>query len=133
MLGGNGGSMYDDDIYTREKARGLAQSSGQTELDYVHGDALWRVQYGCIGGVESDPYFSVHVVAASAEEACRIANKYNLDTYDSSDGDLTVLGVELVDHTVLICRFRLTPVAGDGAGGQTGDVEGETRPAPELC
>lgn len=26
---------------------------------------------------------------------------------------------------------RLTPVAGDGAGGQTGDVEGETRPAPE--
>lgn len=23
---------------------------------------------------------------------------------------------------------RLTPVAGDGAGGQTGDVEGETRP-----
>jgi len=26
---------------------------------------------------------------------------------------------------------RLTPVAGDGAGGQTGDVVGETRPAPE--
>ena len=27
--------------------------------------------------------------------------------------------------------IRLTPVAGDGAGGHTGDVEGETRPAPE--
>ena len=26
---------------------------------------------------------------------------------------------------------RLTPVAGDGAGEQTGDVVGETRPAPE--
>ena len=32
-----------------------------------------------------------------------------------------------VRHTVK----RLTPVAGDGAGGQTGDIEGETRPAPE--
>ena len=30
-----------------------------------------------------------------------------------------------------VIRFRLTPVASDGAGGQTGDVEGETRPAPE--
>jgi hypothetical protein len=30
-----------------------------------------------------------------------------------------------------IKRSDLTPVAGDGAGGQTGDVEGETRPAPE--
>ena len=27
--------------------------------------------------------------------------------------------------------IRLTPVAGDGAGGSDGDVEGETRPAPE--
>ena len=28
-------------------------------------------------------------------------------------------------------RFRLTPVAGDGATATDGDVEGETRPAPE--
>lgn len=29
------------------------------------------------------------------------------------------------------CRLRLTPVASDGAGVPAGDVEGDTRPAPE--
>ena len=31
----------------------------------------------------------------------------------------------------LAAAIRLTPVAGDGAGGPTGDVVGESRPAPE--
>ena len=60
------------------------------------------------------------------------------ENYDLPDSGETVCGEcethyriaeELPDGTVR--AIRLTPVAGDGAGGKTGDVAGETRPAPE--
>ena len=36
-----------------------------------------------------------------------------------------------LDYIISVAVSHLTPVASDGAGEQTGDVEGETRPAPE--
>ena len=58
------------------------------------------------------------------------------------DGEMPVVVLACVDNTARVLHedtgrawwvavSRLTPVAGDGATATDGDVEGETRPAPE--